>query len=99
MLIFALLIVISIVFYIYYKVAILRTTDSLTQKYMNAKSRICLGAFIFFFGINQYIAIPEKYVLFISIVFVLLGVYQMYDGYKEARHYRNEYRRLHPNDA
>lgn len=44
MLIFAILIVISIVMYIYYKVAILKTKETLLQKYQNAKARIFLGS-------------------------------------------------------
>lgn len=96
MLIFAFLIVISIVMYIYYKVSILKTKDELTQKYMNAKARIFLGSFVFFFGINQYIAYQTKLILFISIVFFILGGMQMIDGYKEAKHYRNEWKRLNP---
>lgn len=96
MLIFAFIIIISIVMYIYYKVAILKTKDSLTQKYMNAKSRIFLGSFLVFFGINQYLAYQTKIILLISLVFVILGAIQMFDGYKEAKHYRNEWKRLHP---
>lgn len=94
MLIFAIIIVISIVMYIYYKVAILRTKDELTQVYFNAKARFFLGSFITSFGINQYIAIQTKFVLFISIVFILLGGLQIVYGYREARHYRNEWKRL-----
>src|SRR5699024_12646158 len=70
MFIFALFILISIVMYIYYKVAILKTKDKLSQKYINAKSRIFLGTFLIFFGINQYIAYQTRFVLFISIVFL-----------------------------
>lgn len=63
---------------------------------MNAKSRVSLGSFVFFFGINQYIFYQVQFVLIISIVFLFLGGLQMYDGFKEARHYRNEWKRLHP---
>ncbi|MEI3614922.1 YtpI family protein [Pseudogracilibacillus sp. SO30301A] len=96
MFIFAMLIMISIVLYIYYKVAILKTKDKLSQKYINAKSRIFLGTFVIFFGINQYIAYQTKLILFISIVFLFLGVIQAIDGFKEAKHYRNEWKRLNP---
>ncbi len=96
MFIFAALIIISIVLYLYFKVAILRSKDSLTQKYYNEKARTFLGIFLVSFGINQYIAIQTRFVLFISIVFILLGSYQIYHGYKAAKHYRNEWRRLHP---
>lgn len=92
-------VVVAAVLFVYYKVAILKTKDSLTQRYFNAKSRICLGAFVFFFGINQYVAISIKVILAISIIFVILGAYQMYDGIKETRHYRKEWKRLHPDEA
>lgn len=98
MLIFALIIVVSIVLYIYYKVAILRTKDELTQVYYNAKARFFLGSFIFSFGINQYIAYQTRFILFISIVFVLLGALQMVYGFRESRHYRNEWKRLNKNN-
>lgn len=96
MLIFAFFIIISIVLYIYYKVAILKTKEILIQKYYNAKARIFLGSFLIFFGINQYIAIQMKLVLIISIIFFILGIMQVVDGYKQAKHYRNEWRRLNP---
>lgn len=96
MLIFAFLIVISIVMYLYNKVAILKTNDELTQRFLNAKARIFLGLFLVSFGINQYLAYQTKIILFISLVFLILGGMQLIDGYKQAKHYRNEWRRLNP---
>ncbi|HLS67093.1 MAG TPA: YtpI family protein [Pseudogracilibacillus sp.] len=98
MFIFALFILISIVLYIYYKVAILKTKDELSQKYINAKARFFLGTFLVFFGINQYIAYQTKIILFISIVFVALGILQSVDAFKRARHYRSEWNRLNPDN-
>jgi len=97
MIIFAILIVLSIVFYIYYKVAILRTKDTLTQHYFNAKSRICLGIFLISIAINQYIVNPIKLILFVSIVFLVLGGMQTIYGFNEAKHYRKEWKRLRAN--
>lgn len=94
MLIFALGILISVVMYIYYKVAILRTKDSLTQVYYNSKARIFLGTFLIFFGINQYLAYPLLFVLLISIVFIILGLFQAIHGIRSTRHYKNEINRL-----
>lgn len=98
MIIFPIGIVISIVLYVYYKVAIVKSKDILTQKYFNGKSRLCLGAFILLFGINQYFFYESTLSILIGIVFVLLGAMQIYRGYSEARHYRNEYRRLNLNE-
>lgn len=96
MVIFPIVIVTSIVLYIYYKVAILRTKDGLSQHYLNAKSRICLGVFILFFGVNQYLFYQTKLALFIAIIFAILGVLQINRGIKETRHYRKEWERLNP---
>lgn len=96
--IFAAIIIISIVMYIYYKVAILRTTDELTQKYFNSKARVFLGTFMFAFGVNQYIAYQTKIILMISVVFLFFGGLQMFDGFRAAKHYRSEYKRLYPNE-
>ncbi|HLQ97218.1 MAG TPA: YtpI family protein [Candidatus Dormibacteraeota bacterium] len=94
MFVVALLIMISIVLYIYYKVSILRTSDQLSQVYFNAKARICLGSFIFFFAINQYLLYGTKISLFIGIIFLIFGILQINRGYKEAKHYRKEWKRL-----
>ncbi|WP_156291453.1 YtpI family protein [Oceanobacillus salinisoli] len=98
MIIFPILIVLSLVFYVYYKVAILKSKDGLTQRYFNARSKICLGSFVLFFGINQYLFYLTQISLFIGIIFILLGGYQIYDGFKQTRHYRSEWKRLNPSE-
>ncbi|HLR68454.1 YtpI family protein [Virgibacillus alimentarius] len=94
MIIFPIIIVLSIVFYVYYKVAIVKSKDPLTQAYFNAKSRICLGSFVFFFGINQYLFYQTRFSLFIGIVFLILGGMQLITGLKETKHYQKEWKRL-----
>ncbi|MEC5421944.1 YtpI family protein [Virgibacillus sp. C22-A2] len=96
MFIFSIIIAISIVLYVYYKVAIIKSEDKLTQAYFNAKSRICLGSFVFFFGANQYLLYQTQISLFIGIIFLLLGGIQIYRGLKEVKHYRKEWKRLNP---
>lgn len=98
MVIFPIVIVVSIVLYIYYKVAILRTKDELSQHYLNSKSRICLGTFILLFGINQYLYYQTRIALFIAAIFAFLGILQLVYGFKTAKHYRKEWRRLNPQD-
>ena len=65
MFIFPAIIVVAAVLFIYYKVAILKSKDELIQRYFNAKARICLGTFVFVFGINQYIFYKTQLSLFI----------------------------------
>ncbi|MGM8366287.1 YtpI family protein [Virgibacillus sp. W0181] len=93
MVIFPIIIVLSLVLYVYYKVTLIRSKDRLEQSYLNAKSRIFLGSFIFFFGINQYVFYQTKLALFITIIFIFLGGLQLYTGWKEARHYRRQWKR------
>lgn len=94
MVIFPIIIVVSAVLWVYYKVAILREKDGLTQAYFNARSRMCLGSFVFFFGINQYIFYQTRLSLFIGIVFLLLGGMQAVRGIREVKHYKREWRRV-----
>ncbi|OZU89732.1 hypothetical protein CIL03_00905 [Virgibacillus indicus] len=94
MVIFPIIIVLSIVMYVYYKVAIMKSKEPLTQAYFNAKSRICLGTFILFFGINQYIFYQSPFSLFVGIAFAIIGGVHLNRGLKEVKHYRKEWRRL-----
>lgn len=98
MVILPIVIVISAVLYIYYKVAILKSKDEVTQLYFNARSRMCLGTFVVFFGITQYTYYQNTLTLFVSIIFIVLGIMQINLGFKESKHYRKEYRRLNPLD-
>lgn len=98
MIIFPIVIVLSIVLYLYYKVAILKTKDGLTQRYFNAKSKICLGLFVVAFSINQYVFYQTQISLFIGLVLIILGSLQLIRGLKETKHYRNEWKRLNPAD-
>jgi len=98
MVIFPIVIVVSFVLYIYYKVAILKSNDELTQKYFNGKALFFLGTFMMAFAINQYIFYQTKISLFIGIIFAIFGLPLMYRGFMEAKHYRSEWRRLNPNE-
>ncbi|WP_226583709.1 YtpI family protein [Halobacillus litoralis] len=93
MIIFPILILVSLVLYIYYKVMVVRADDPLTQEYLNSKSKIFLGSFVFFFAINQYVFYQTQLSLFIGIVFLVLGIFQVRLGWKASRHYQAEYRK------
>lgn len=98
MIIFPIGIVVSLVLYVYYKVAIVKSKDVLTQKYFNGRSRICLGAFILLFGINQYLFYETVLSIVIGVIFVFLGSLHFIRGYNEQKHYRNEWRRLNASE-
>src|SRR5699024_5608573 len=92
MVIFPIIIVISLVLYVYYKVAILKSKEHLTQAYFNAKSPICLGSFVFFLDINQYVYYLTTISLFICIVLLILGWIQLSSGFKQLKHYCKEWK-------
>lgn len=91
MVIFPILIIVSFVMYVYYKVMILRDRDPLKQEIKNAKARIALGVFIGVFGVNQYLFYETTLALIIAIVFLFFGILQGYNGYKRFAHYRAEF--------
>ncbi|WP_079530514.1 YtpI family protein [Halobacillus hunanensis] len=93
MIIFPIIILISFVLYIYYKVMLVKSRDRLEQSYMNSKAKVFLGIFVFFFGINQYLYYETQLSLFIGILFLVIGGFQFRLGVKMTRHYRNEYRK------
>lgn len=79
---------------------IARTPDPLTKEYLNSKGKVFLGGFIFFWGINQYLLYQTQLSLFIGIVLLILGVFQVRHGIKAAKHYRNEFqKRQSPNPS
>ena len=98
MIVFPIVIIISLVLYVYYKVAIYRTDDILLQLYLNAKGRIFLGLFVLSFGINEYLFYQTRVALYIGIVFILLGGFQAFDGIKQTLHYGAEWKKAN-NDA
>ncbi|SHN05832.1 YtpI family protein [Gracilibacillus kekensis] len=91
MIIFPIVIVLSFIIYLYYKVMITRDHDPLTQEIKNAKARIALGTFISFFGINQYLFYETQLALFIALLFLLIGIIQGYGGLKRFKHYKQEF--------
>ncbi|MGP4041596.1 YtpI family protein [Gracilibacillus sp. D59] len=93
MVIFPIMIVLSFIMYIYYKVMIMRDHDPLTQEIKNAKARIALGIFISFFGVNQYLFYQTQIALYITLVFLFFGIVQGYGGIKRLIHYRGEYQK------
>lgn len=85
--IFILAIVVSFVWYFYFKTKQFRTTLPIRKKWFAAKASICLGAFILFFGLNFLIVFPSTLTYVISAIFILLGGYFMYHNYKLSKHY------------
>ncbi|WP_066194912.1 YtpI family protein [Gracilibacillus timonensis] len=93
MIVFPIVIILSIIIYVYYKFSLLRESDPLIQEIKNAKARIVLGIFMSMFGINQYLFYQTQIALFITIIFLFFGIVQGYGGIKRYLHYKKELRK------
>jgi succinate-acetate transporter protein len=81
------LIVISISFYLYFKVKAVRTKAPYEKQWRNTKASITLGAFLTFFGINQIVQPRSTVEVVISIIFIILGLINISLGIKAYKYY------------
>ena len=87
MLIFVFLIILSIVFYFYYKTKQFRATLPIRKKWFASTASMFLGSFILFFGINQLTIFQSTVTYIISGLFIVLGLALIIFNFKAARHY------------
>jgi hypothetical protein len=87
MLVFAVLIVISLMFYIFYKVQHFRTRMPMERKWISGKSSIALGLFVALFGINQLFLYQTTITYVVSAIFIVFGSISVWGGYKIYRFY------------
>lgn len=82
-------IVVALMFYLYNKTKQLRTPAALEihHKWYKAKANICLGIFIFTFGVNQLVLFPDWVTYIVGTIFIVLGAFVVYENRKRAKHY------------
>ena len=85
--IFAIFIIFSIVFFIFYKVQFFRSNQEMEKRWLSSKSRMALGFFLFFFGVNQLLMWDTKVTIIVNSIFVLYGLFIIILAYKAYRHY------------
>lgn len=78
----AFLIMLSIVFYVFYKVKFFRTKDGLQKGFYSSKSSITLGLFVFLFGLNQLLLFDTTTSKIVGIIFLLIGTLSFFQGIK-----------------
>ena len=79
-------IIISLVFYIFYKIKYFQATTPTEKKWVAKKGNMAIGVFLLAFGLNQ-IVIATNVALFIGTIFILLGSANVYFGYQGYKHY------------
>ncbi|MDQ0220070.1 putative membrane protein [Peribacillus cavernae] len=57
------------------------------KKWLSAKSSIALGLFVALFGINQLFLYQTKITYFVAAIFIVIGAFSIYGGYKAYRFY------------
>ncbi|TYR82164.1 hypothetical protein FZC66_00770 [Priestia megaterium] len=85
--IFAILIVVSLVFYLYLKVKYVRSQKLIERQWISAKSSISLGSFVLFFGVNQWFIYGTTLSLVIGVIFFLIGLGSIIAGIRAYKYY------------
>ncbi|WLR44175.1 YtpI family protein [Bacillus carboniphilus] len=85
--IFVILIIFALMFYLYYKVKFFRSSKEMERQWLSAKSSIALGAFVFFFGVNQFFLFRSSLSIIIGAIFVVIGLGSVWAGFKAYRFY------------
>ncbi|ASS92148.1 MAG: hypothetical protein C6W58_02090 [Bacillaceae bacterium] len=83
----AILTVISLSFYVFYKIKYFRTKRPMERSWISSKSSISLGLFVFFFGLNQMFLNRSTVALIVGVVFIITGCLSIWAGYKAYKYY------------
>ncbi|MCA0986338.1 YtpI family protein [Guptibacillus algicola] len=86
--IFIILIIFSIVFYLFYRVKSFRSNGVATKEWLNSKASIALGLFLIFFAINSFAVYITTVTYIVGAAFIILGLVNVIVGYKKQKHYR-----------
>jgi hypothetical protein len=81
------LIIVSLVFYLFFKIKSVRTQLPMEKKWISGKSSIALGAFVVFFGMNQLFLFQSIVTYIVAAVFILIGGASLIGGYKIYKFY------------
>ncbi|MGN1402595.1 MAG: YtpI family protein [Bacillus sp. (in: firmicutes)] len=82
---FAFISILSLVFYLFYKVKYVRSRLPFERKWLAAKCSISLGAFVLFFGVNQLFLFDTTVTYIVAAVFIILGGMNVWGGFKAYR--------------
>ncbi|GIN58847.1 YtpI family protein [Lederbergia ruris] len=81
------IIVLSLSFYVFYKIKYVRSHLPMEKKLLNGKSSVALGIFVAFFGINQLFLYQTTLTYIIGILFIALGAASAWAGFKSYRYH------------
>ncbi|KHF37756.1 hypothetical protein LQ50_25555 [Halalkalibacter okhensis] len=81
------IVIISAVFFLYNKIKMWRSKESLLKRIYQTKSSLSLGFFLAAFGANLLIFNRSVIDLVVGALFAVLGVANIIYGYRASRHY------------
>lgn len=81
------LITIALSFYVYFKVKYVRSKKPAERKWISSKSTVALGIFIGLYGLNQFFLDGNKVTYIVGGIFVLLGAFNIFSGFKAYKYY------------
>ncbi|GIN74722.1 membrane protein [Bacillus sp. J14TS2] len=81
------IIVLSLAFYVFYKIKYVRSRLPMEKKLLNGKSSMALGIFVAFFGINQLFLFQTILTYIIATLFIILGIASAWAGFKSYRYH------------
>lgn len=86
---FVFFIIVTAVFYLYFKTRQFRTTRMLPihKKMYASMAGASLGGFILSFGLNQIVLFDKIAIYITSVIFILLGLYVLVFNYRAYKHY------------
>ncbi|KUP05592.1 membrane protein [Bacillus coahuilensis m2-6] len=85
--VFVILIVLSLAFYVYFKIQTVRSNLPMEKKFISGKSSVSLGIFVFFFGLNQLFLYQGTVTYIVAAVFMIVGAISILGGIKLYQYY------------
>ncbi|AKP48103.1 MULTISPECIES: YtpI family protein [Bacillus] len=85
--VFVFFIVLSLAFYLFYKIQYVRSNRPMERKWLSAKSSMMLGLFVGLFGINTFFVQQSTVAYAIATIFIVLGFSSVWAGFKAYRHF------------
>lgn len=93
------LIVLSGLLFIMYRIKVFRTKHPLLKKFNSSKANISLGVFLTSFGLNRLLVQPQVITYVVAGIFIVYGAFFTYDHIKRSRFYYQELRRNNENSS
>lgn len=80
-------IIVTFMFYLFYKTKYFRTNRPMEKRWLAGKSAIALGLFVALFGLNQFFLDISAVRIIVGGLFMLTGGASIYNGVRQYKHF------------